>query len=143
MPNEEAMEMISKADYSPVFTAGEPPNQARYQEGEYIPIKPFGSRVLAIRNEFQQMGRIIIPDTSKQAPTTGRIVAIGPEVPEGHPVKLDMQVCFGRYDGKEQAVVDSEGTVRVYILLHVDELMGELVVSTDKLRFPKKDGTYE
>jgi co-chaperonin GroES (HSP10) len=111
-------------------------------EGEYIPIMPFGKRVLVVRNPFRQMGNIIIPDKYRQPPTTGRILAIGPDIPKAM-LRLGMQVCFGQYDGKEQAVVDSEGTVRTYVILHIDELVGELMVSTDLLRFPKGDGSYE
>jgi co-chaperonin GroES (HSP10) len=137
------------APADPVFMAGDttPTDTEQYAprclEGEYVPIKPFGKRLLVIRNPFKQMGRIYIPDTARQAPTTGRVVAIGSEIPKEHYVKLNMMVCFGQYDGKDQAIVDDENTVRVFCLLHIDELLGELVVPTERLRFPKKDGTYE
>jgi chaperonin GroES len=72
-------------------------------------IRPLNDRVLVIREEEEQKsaGGIIIPDTAKEKPQRGEIVAAGPGKigEDGKRIPLEVrvgdQVLFGRYAGTE------------------------------------------
>ena len=67
-------------------------------------IKPLNDRVIVKRVEEEQKtaGGIIIPDTAKEKPQRGVVVAAGPGK-EGEPmtVKVGDTVLFGKYSGQE------------------------------------------
>jgi chaperonin GroES len=72
-------------------------------------IRPLNDRVLVIREEEEQKsaGGIIIPDTAKEKPQRGKIVAAGPgkmgEDGKRTPleVKAGDRILFGKYAGTE------------------------------------------
>ncbi|MEW6668724.1 MAG: co-chaperone GroES [Thermodesulfobacteriota bacterium] len=72
-------------------------------------IKPLNDRVLVLRieQEAKTSGGIIIPDTAKEKPQEGKVVAVGPgKVDENGKripleVKPDDKVLFGKYSGTE------------------------------------------
>lgn len=72
-------------------------------------VKPLNDRVLVIRVDKENMskGGIIIPDTAKEKPREGKVVAVGPgkigedgkRIPPD--VKAGDRVIFSRYVGTE------------------------------------------
>ena len=72
-------------------------------------IRPLNDRVLVIREEEEQKsaGGIIIPDTAKEKPQRGKIVAAGPGKmgEDGKRIPLEVKkgdrVLFGKYAGTE------------------------------------------
>jgi chaperonin GroES len=72
-------------------------------------VKPLNDRVLVLRigEEEKTSGGIIIPDTAKEKPQEGKVVAVGPGKvnDEGKKVALDVKagdkVLFGKYSGTE------------------------------------------
>ncbi|MGD2151230.1 MAG: co-chaperone GroES [Desulfobacterales bacterium] len=72
-------------------------------------IKPLNDRVLVIRldKENRSKGGIIIPDTAKEKPQKGRVVAVGPgkRGEDGKRFSLDVKegdhVIFSKYAGTE------------------------------------------
>ena len=120
------METFEEPEFSMEHRRG-----ARCLDG--VPVKPKGARVLVIQNKFKQKGRIIVPDTAQQMPTTGKVVAIGPDVPD-HFVELEEQVVFSRYAGVPYTIVDGEGNLSHFVSLSVDEIAGELLITVDKLK---------
>ena len=72
-------------------------------------IRPLNDRVLVIREEEKQKsaGGIIIPDTAKEKPQRGKIVAAGPGKmgEDGKRIPLEVKkgdrVLFGKYAGTE------------------------------------------
>ena len=79
-------------------------------------VKPLADRVLVERIEEEEQksaGGIIIPDTAKEKPQQGKIVAVGPGKmsDEGKPVKMELKVgdkvLYGKYSGTE-VTVDGE-----------------------------------
>ncbi len=72
-------------------------------------IKPMNDRVLVTRVEEEQKtaGGIIIPDTAKEKPQEGKVVAVGPgKWDEGGSripleVKAGDRILFGKYAGTE------------------------------------------
>jgi chaperonin GroES len=72
-------------------------------------IKPLGDRilVLGVEEEKKTKGGILIPDTAKEKPQEGKVIAVGPgKVNEkGERIPLDVKkgdrVLFGKYAGNE------------------------------------------
>lgn len=72
-------------------------------------VKPLNDRVLVLRigEEEKTTGGIIIPDTAKEKPQEGKVVAVGPGKvnDEGKKIALDVKagdkVLFGKYSGTE------------------------------------------
>ena len=72
-------------------------------------IKPLGDRILVLRVEEEKKtkGGILIPDTAKEKPQEGKVIAVGTgKVNEkGKRIPLDVKkgdrVLFGKYSGNE------------------------------------------
>jgi len=72
-------------------------------------VKPLNDRVLVLRTgeEEKTSGGIIIPDTAKEKPQEGKVIAVGPGKvnEEGNKIPLDVKagdkVLFGKYSGTE------------------------------------------
>jgi chaperonin GroES len=81
--------------------------------------RPIGERVLVKRKEEKRTkGGIIIPDTRKEKPLEGTVMAIGEEITN---IKPGDTVLFGKYSGSD-IVVDGED----YILLLIEDVSGVL-----------------
>ncbi|WP_306095333.1 co-chaperone GroES [Qipengyuania flava] len=71
--------------------------------------RPLHDRVLVRRIEAEEKtaGGIIIPDTAKEKPMEGEVVAVGPGARDdaGKPVELDVKagdrILFGKWSGTE------------------------------------------
>ena len=69
-----------------------------------IKIKPLADRVLIEPSlaEEKTSGGIIIPDTAKEKPQKGTVVAVGPGTPDNKiTVKEGDKVIYGKYSGTE------------------------------------------
>jgi chaperonin GroES len=80
-----------------------------------IKIHPLEDRVV-ILPEFEaetMRGGLYIPDTAKERPTQGAVLAVGPgRIEKGQRVKMDVQagdkVIYGKYSGTPYQVGDDE-----------------------------------
>ena len=75
-----------------------------------VKIKPLADRVLveAAAAEDKTAGGIIIPDTAKEKPQKGTVVAVGPgKKDEPMTVKIGDSVLYGKYAGTE-ITIDGE-----------------------------------
>ena len=71
--------------------------------------RPLGDRVLIKRVEEEQKtkGGIIIPDTAKEKPQEGEVLAVGPGVRDDHgkinplDVRKGDRILFGKWSGTE------------------------------------------
>ena len=92
-------------------------------------VKPLYDRILVTRIEEkeQKKGAIIIPDTAKEKPMEGKVVAVGAGAvnKEGKRTPLDVKVgdrvLFGKYAGTEIKIDDQE-----HVILREDEVLGIL-----------------
>jgi chaperonin GroES len=92
-------------------------------------IKPLQDRVIVKRidQEEQVRGGIVIPDTAKEKPQEGEIVAAGDGKVLDSGQKLAMSVktgdriLFGKYSGTEVKIDDEE-----YLIMREDEVLGIL-----------------
>ena len=90
-------------------------------------IKPLQDRVIVKRIEEEQKtaGGIIIPDSAKEKPQQGKILAVGPgKVLEGG-TRVDMTVkegdlvLFGKYAGSEVKIDGDE-----VLIMREDDILG-------------------
>lgn len=99
-------------------------------------IRPLHDRVLIQRIEEEQQARggIIIPDTAKEKPQQGKVIATGDGKinEDGTRRPLDVkpgdQVLFGKYSGSEVKIDDQE-----YLIMREDEILG-IFETTSKSR---------
>jgi chaperonin GroES len=89
-------------------------------------IRPLHDRVIVkrIEEEEKTKGGIIIPDTAKEKPQEGRVVAVGPGktddgkvIPLG--VKAGDKILFGKYSGTEIKLDGEE-----HLILREDDILG-------------------
>ncbi|MCC7347613.1 MAG: co-chaperone GroES [Variibacter sp.] len=92
--------------------------------------RPLHDRVVVKRIEAEERssGGIIIPDTAKEKPQTGEIVAVGPGGRDEHgklipiDVKAGDKVLFGKWSGTEVKIDGVE-----YLIMKESDIMGVLV----------------
>jgi chaperonin GroES len=90
-------------------------------------IRPLHDRIIVERleEETKTAGGLIIPDTAKEKPQQGRIIAVGKgKVTEdgkvlGMDVKVGDKVLFGKYAGTEIKVEGKE-----YLMMREDDILG-------------------
>jgi chaperonin GroES len=92
-------------------------------------IRPLYDRIVVKRIEEQETTRngIVIPDSAKEKPQEGEVLAVGhgKRLEDGLLVALDVKVgdriLFGKYSGTETKVVGTE-----YIIMREDDVLGIL-----------------
>jgi chaperonin GroES len=92
-------------------------------------VRPLHDRILIKRIEEKETvkGGIIIPDTAKEKPQEGEVIAVGhgKKTEEGKVVPLDVKVgdriLFGKYSGTEIKIDEQE-----YLIVREDEVLGVL-----------------
>ena len=90
-------------------------------------VRPLHDRILIKRIEEKETvkGGIIIPDTAKEKPQEGEVVAVGggKKTEEGKVIPLDVKagdrILFGKYSGTEIKVEEHE-----FLILREDEVLG-------------------
>lgn len=83
-------------------------------------IRPLNDRVLVLREDEEQKsaGGIIIPDTAKEKPQRGKIVAVGPGKmgDDGKRISMEVKkedrVLFAKYAGTE---IEIDGVEHVFM----------------------------
>lgn len=89
-------------------------------------IKPLADRVVvkSLEPEENVKGGIIIPDTAKEKPQEGEVVAVGPGriTDNGNKVPMEVKVgdrvLFGKYAGTEVTVGDQE-----YLIMKENDIL--------------------
>src|SRR6266481_947271 len=92
-------------------------------------IRPLYDRVVVKRIETQEQmqGGLYIPDTAKEKPQEGEVVAVGKgkRLEDGKIIALDVQVgdkiLFGKYSGSDIKLDGDE-----YLIMREDEVLGVL-----------------
>jgi chaperonin GroES len=90
-------------------------------------IRPLHDRVIVqrIEEEEKTKGGIIIPDTAKEKPQEGKVIAVGPGkiLENGTKINLDVKVgdriLFGKYAGTEIKIEGDE-----YLMMREDDILG-------------------
>ena len=92
-------------------------------------VRPLHDRIIVSRIEEgeQKVGGIIIPDSAKEKPQRGKVIAAGhgKSNDDGKLVPLDVKagdmILFGKYSGQEIQLDGEE-----YIIMREDEVLGVL-----------------
>ena len=93
-----------------------------------VKVRPLHDRIIVERIEEegeQQVGGIIIPDTAKEKPQQGKIIAAGKGKvkDDGSVTPLDVKagdtVLFGKYSGQEIKLDGEE-----FLIMREDEILG-------------------
>ena len=91
-------------------------------------VKPLHDRVLVERLEDadqKSAGGIIIPDTAREKPQRGKVVAVGEGkiLDNGQRQKMDVKkgdlILFGKYSGNEIKINGTE-----YLIMREDDILG-------------------
>ncbi len=90
-------------------------------------VKPLGDRVIikSLPQEEKSKGGIILPDTAKEKPQQGEVVAIGSGRILDNGTKLHMEVkvgdkvLYGKYSGTEIKIEGEE-----YLIVKESEILG-------------------
>jgi chaperonin GroES len=94
-----------------------------------VKIRPLYDRIVVKRIEQQEQlqGGLYIPDSAKEKPQEGEVVAVGKgkRLEDGRVVPLDVQVSdrilFGKYSGSDIKLDGEE-----YLIMREDEVLGIL-----------------
>ena len=92
-----------------------------------LKIRPLQDRIIVkrVKEEEKTKGGIIIPDTAKEKPIEGEVIAVGPgkilddgsqKAPD---VKVGERVLFGKYSGTEVKLDGDE-----HVVLREDDILG-------------------
>ncbi len=92
-------------------------------------LKPLSDRVLVkpVEKVEQNKSGIIIPDTAKEKPQEGEVIATGPgkRDEQGKLIPMDVKsgdkILYGKYSGTEVKMNDEE-----YLIMHQDDILGIL-----------------
>ncbi len=90
-------------------------------------IQPLGDRIIIKPEPVEEKTKsgIILPDTAKEKPIEGEVVAVGPGKVTDEGKKIDTtlnigdKVLYGKYSGTEVTVDDEE-----YLIMHEDDILG-------------------
>jgi len=93
-----------------------------------VHVTPLHDRVLVRRLEEKETakGGIIIPDTAKEKPHEGEVMAVGTgKIEKGKRVPMDVKVgdriLFGKYTGNDITIDDQE-----YLILREEEILAKV-----------------
>jgi chaperonin GroES len=109
-------------------------------------VRPLHDRIIVHRLEEgeQQIGGIIIPDTAKEKPQQGTVIAAGngKVKDDGKRIPLDVKagdrILFGKYSGQEIKLDGEE-----YLIVKEDEVLAVIEDKTDKTPAVIKGKTKE
>ena len=90
-------------------------------------IKPLGDRILVKPLEQKEVkkGGIIIPDTAKEKPQEGEVIAVGKGkiADDGKLIPMELKagdkILFGKYSGNEVKIDNIE-----YLIMNQDDVLG-------------------
>ena len=105
----------------------EPGSKFRYQGEKVMNFRPLHDRVVVRRvdEEAKTAGGIIIPDTAKEKPMQGEVIAVGPGArnEKGEIVALDVKpgdrILYGKWSGTEVKIDGEE-----LLIMKESDIMG-------------------
>jgi len=86
-------------------------------------LEPLGDRVVVktVEKEEKTSGGIIIPDTAKEKPVFGKIVAVGSDDEVKENLKVNDKVIYAKYGGTEIELDGEE-----YIILSYGDILAKI-----------------
>jgi chaperonin GroES len=104
-------------------------------------LQPLGDRLIveALEEEETTTSGIVLPDTAKEKPQRGRVLAVGPgpRDEDGNYIKMDLaegdEIIFSKYGGTEIRLGTED-----YLILRESDILAK-VVTTGKKGSKKKE----
>jgi chaperonin GroES len=98
-------------------------------------LQPLGDRLIveALEEEETTVSGIVLPDTAKEKPQRGRVLAVGPgpRDEDGEYIKMDLEegdeIIFSKYGGTDIKIGTEE-----YLILRESDVLAKVVGSTPK-----------
>src|SRR5947199_4815883 len=98
--------------------------------GRWMNLKPLGDRLIVevLEEEEQTLSGIVLPDTAKEKPQRGNVLAVGPgpRDEDGKHVPMDVEegdeIVFSKYGGTEIKVGADE-----YLILRESDVLAKVV----------------
>src|SRR5271167_3973234 len=95
----------------------------------FMNMRPLHDRVVVkrIEQQEQKQGSLYIPDSAKEKPQEGEVIAVGKgkRLEDGKIIPLDVQpgdrILFGKYSGSDIKLDNDE-----YLIMREDEVLGVL-----------------
>ena len=93
-----------------------------------VNLAPLHDRILVKRLETKEVAKsgIIVPDTAKEKPQEGEVIAVGNgKIDKGRRIPVDVnggnRILFGKYTGSDIMIENQE-----YLILQEDEVLARL-----------------
>jgi chaperonin GroES len=117
----------SDADINTGAGLNSPPITAKLERRSSMNIRPLHDRIIVERleEETKTAGGLIIPDTAKEKPQQGKVIAVGKgkKTEDGKILPLDVKVgdkiLFGKYAGTEIKIEGQE-----FLMMREDDVLG-------------------
>ncbi|HEX2506502.1 MAG TPA: co-chaperone GroES [Gaiellaceae bacterium] len=105
-------------------------------------LQPLGDRLIVevLEEEETTTSGIVLPDTAKEKPQRGRVLAVGPgpRDEDGEYVKMDLaegdEIVFSKYGGTEIRLGNDD-----YLILRESDVLAKVVASSGKGSKKKKE----
>ena len=105
-------------------------------------LQPLGDRLIveALEEEETTASGIVLPDTAKEKPQRGRVLAVGPgpRDEDGEYIKMDLEagdeIIFSKYGGTEIKLGADD-----YLILRESDVLAKVAGSASKSRSKKKE----
>jgi chaperonin GroES len=112
------------------------------QGGTLMDLQPLGDRLIVetLEEEETTSSGIVLPDTAKEKPQRGRVLAVGPGSRDenGNYVALDLaegdEIIFSKYGGTEIRLGTDD-----YLILRESDVLAKVVVTSAKKGSKKKE----
>jgi chaperonin GroES len=101
----------------------------------WMDLQPLGDRLIveALEEEETTVSGIVLPDTAKEKPQRGRVLAVGPgpRDEDGEYIKMDLEegdeIIFSKYGGTEIKLGTED-----YLILRESDVLAKVIASTTK-----------
>ena len=105
-------------------------------------LKPLGDRLIVevLEEEMTTASGIVLPDTAKEKPQRGRVIAVGPgpRDEDGKHIKMELEegdeIIFSKYGGTDIKLGTDE-----FLILRESDVLAKVVASAPKSTKKKKE----
>jgi chaperonin GroES len=105
-------------------------------------LKPLGDRLIveALEEEEMTVSGIVLPDTAKEKPQRGRVLAVGPgpRDEDGNYIKMELEpgdeIIFSKYGGTDIKLGTDD-----YLILRESDVLAKVVTSSTRKGSRKKE----
>jgi|SRR5829696_6816914 len=117
------------------------PRSTSSKEESWMNLKPLGDRLIVevLEEDMTTTSGIVLPDTAKEKPQRGSVLAVGPgpRDEDGEYIKMELEegdeIIFSKYGGTEIRLGSDE-----YLILRESDVLAKVVTSSKRPKSSKK-----